>query len=127
MAYHEDLHKAKMNGSSIKNGWYGDSINSNEVILLLENASQSGRHASVRKMANKLIEEMAKQPWNVTAGPHSTDRPGGDKTKHITVNAKGKIYHLRLDKGNQIFEITNPAIERVIRPWTAPGSVASKK
>ncbi len=127
MAYHESIHKAKQNGTCIKSGWYGDWINSYEVILMIENASQSGRHTSVRKMANMLIEEMAKQPWNVTAGPHSSDRLGGDKTKHITVNAKGRTYHLRLDKGNQIFEITNQNTERLIRPWTAPGSMNTKK
>lgn len=124
MAHHEDIHKAKNNGSCIKKGWHGEWINANEVFLLVANASQSGRHASVRPKANFLIEEMAKGSWIVIAGPHTSE---SDSTNHITVEANKKRYHLRLDMRNNIFEITTPTIAKDVRPWHAPGQVNFNK
>jgi len=115
--------QAKRNGSN--SGQYvprgGQSINAERVVDLL--AEQSAPRA--QPGARALLQAMSAQPWVVMASQH-VGGMGGDQTAHITVRVD-RMYHLRLDRGGVVFDITHQAGGDTQRlagnlPWEPPGA-----
>lgn len=122
------LDLVRKNGTSagqffVKRGDKWVTANVNDMVKLLEESSQLGRHPAAKRNASAMLEMMAEKQWKVTAGPHPSV---SDATKHITVKIEGvdKQYHLRLDKDGHLFEISHPDGIGLtdIKPWAAPGT-----
>lgn len=102
--------------------------NVDEVIDLLEEGAGIGRHPAVKRDAKELLDRMAmSKQWRVTAGPHREGDIGSntlDATRHITIKIDDAVsYHLRLDKGGHLFQVTDAKGSLSgINPWASPGS-----
>jgi hypothetical protein len=123
MADAQTVFKARKNG--VNAVIHGERMNVDEVMDLLVESSQPSRHPAVRVNANRLIEQLARGPWRLNAGPHAggfggTKHPP-DRTNHITVQSCGGGYHLRQDARGHLFEITGPGMAP-IQPSSAPGN-----
>jgi hypothetical protein len=123
MADHQTVFRARENGK--RDVVHGQRINVNEVVDLLVESSQFTRHPAVRWNANRLLEELARGEWRLTAGPHAGGFGGQgrlpDGTTHITLRTGRGGYHLRQDARGHLFEITGPGMQP-IQPSSAPGS-----
>jgi hypothetical protein len=126
MPTHEDIHRARRNGSGSGQFRSGKPINVNTLVDLLEKCARGSRHIGVKSSAKTILEDMAAHSWRITAGPHrgGRGRDGNvDKETHITVRISGtsNSYHLRLDNRGQLFQITGDGMSTV-KPWIAPGA-----
>src|SRR3712207_4947932 len=108
MADAQTISRTRNNG--VRAVVHGQGINVDQVVDLLVESSQPSRHPAVRWNANRLIEELARGEWRVTAGSHAGGFGGAgrppDGTTHITVRARNGGYHLRQDARGHLFEIT---------------------
>lgn len=123
------IDRARRNGESNYQYNEGVSINVDQLVDMLVESSAPGRHASIRRGANQMLEEMAHSRWRISAGPHTGGREGApqaDYSKHITVRVYdlGTSYHLRLDSRGFPFQITvgrQNNLQKEPKPWQAPG------
>lgn len=124
---------ARRNGKSagqfaIQRGSRRVTANTDEVVGMLEEAIESGRHPGIRRDSKELLDRMAmSDEWKVSAGKHRKGDLGSntqDATSHITIDIDGESYHLRMDKQGYPFQITDKSQKSIggVPPWVSPGS-----
>ena len=118
-------YRARQKGRSSGQYAPGSSINVRQVVELLAASCEGTRHMAIRQTARALLEQMADNLWQITAGPHSGGFGGGgrnpDQTNHITLRVNHRSYHLRMDNKGHLFQITGGNAPSVA-PWIAPGT-----
>jgi hypothetical protein len=131
LSWGEIISLARKNGSSagqfaIERGGKRITANVDNVVELLKESREAGRHPAAKRNANALLEMMADSEWKVTAGPHPST---SDATKHITIRIEDfdKQFHVRLDNEGHLFEVRHPDGTNLvdIDPWAAPGAPSS--
>jgi hypothetical protein len=89
------------------------------VDLLAERTSPAAQRG-----ARCLLQDMPGRAWTVIASIH---RSPDDSTPHITIQVRGRNYHLRLDGNECVFDITATVAGQRQRPagsmpWVGPGA-----
>ena len=104
---------------------WGKPISVSDVVDLVAESCQAGRHPAVKINAKKLIGLMSVHKWQLKAGRHSGGTGGkgqsADSTPHVTIMMRGSGYHLRQDKRGHLFEITGPGM-KVFNSHASPGT-----
>ncbi|MEM6628755.1 MAG: hypothetical protein AAF694_03745 [Bacteroidota bacterium] len=118
-------YRARQKGRSAGQYAPDRTINVRKVVELIVASCAGSRHPGVKGEARPLLEQMADNPWQITAGPHKGGLGGGgrnpDKTMHITLRVNHRSYHLRMDNRGHLFQMTGGNAPS-IAPWLAPGA-----
>ena len=118
-------YRARQKGQS--SGQYAPdgTMNVRQVVELIAASCAGSRHPGIKRDARALLEQMADNRWQITAGPHSGGFGGGgrnpDETNHVTLRVNHRSYHLRMDGRGHLFQITGGNAPSVA-PWLAPGA-----
>jgi hypothetical protein len=132
MATHQRVFWARYYGDA--RGQYvpdgGARSNVDEVVDLLAGAADGSGHQAVGRAANRIIGLMAEAPWRVTAGRHRGGIGGNaraaDANLHITVQVRGRGYHLQLNASGHLWRITGDDGMELVVPWASPGAPSTK-
>ena len=115
---------ARLNGEKrlAQSGSPGEKYSQPDAVVdLLTNSTSPAAQPAARK----LLKEMSCHRWSVIRGVHKSTK--GDRTPHVTIEVSDRRYHLRLDRGDCIFDITTVMNNQTVRlagfdPWTSPGA-----
>ena len=76
---------------------------------------------------NALARRLAESGGHRNLAAHTEGSRDG--TQHFTIFIDNRGYHLRLDGGGNVFQITDPQGRDlgIVEPWVAPGSAPPKR
>jgi hypothetical protein len=123
IVFHQIIAAAKSNGVRQLEGHappWERLTQTDAVVDLIVNSSSPAAQAPARI----LIRKMSEVEWTLIRGVHSSP---SDPTPHVTIDIRGRRYHLRVDASDCIFDITFVAGKQLQRltgrePWLAPGA-----
>jgi hypothetical protein len=98
----------------------GGHLSCEVLVEILERRISPGAMPARNKLVKLLAECRAHRNLDAHSGKNTTSLDG---TMHYTVYVDNQGYHLRLDNGGNVFQITKKTEDLgVIPPWVPPGA-----